>query len=437
VLVINRLNANFYSGRSLRMAFWIILYVCICLPKLQAYINPASSVFWSGLCCLLYLLINDNSGEKSKRFAFVAVFFTLLSFAAPVKTAVYLSCGAAILFLFESAFGKINFASCIVLIVMSPVFEYATTIFSFPLRLEITEIAGSLLQLGSQGIEVHGNTISSSANEFSVDPECMGLYMLEVSILIGVMMSSVYAMKFRRRITFAGYLLMLATILLLNLVANLFRIIMLVQFRILPSSILHELIGLACLLVYIILPAGFLIRKLVKSGQPVTLNPGQKEYAVSPWWNVALIVALFVCVSQVNNSGEQGVLVELPAKDGYQSRRLESGVFQLNSSARLVYIKPIKNFYSIEHNPMICWQGSGYVFQEIAVGNSTGRDIYFSTLERGKDRLFTAWWYESGKTRTISQAEWRRDALFNAEAYALVNITCATRQELDAAIREW
>jgi exosortase N len=367
VLAINRFQSGVFSGRTIRTAAWALLYVCICAQKLSTYINPASPVFWSGLCCLFYLLINDNSGEKSKRFAFVTVFFTLLSFAVPVKTAVYLSCASAVLFLFESGFGKINFAACIVLIVMSPVFEYATTIFSFPLRLKITQIAGALLQLASQGFEVHGNTITSTANEFSVDPECMGLYMLEVSMLIGVMMSSIYAMKLQRRLTVGKYLVMLIIILLLNLIANLFRIIMLVQFHIMPSTLLHEIMGLSCLVVYIILPAGFLIRKLVNWGPPSISKPDKKDNSASGWWNITVTLVLLVCVLHINTANAGEAIVAAPIKSGYKARRLDYGVFQLDAPARLVYIKPIKNCYSVEHNPMICWKGSGYVFQEVAV----------------------------------------------------------------------
>lgn len=437
MLAIKQNHSTMFSGRTLRTAVWLMLYVAVCAQKLAHYINPASPVFWSGLCCLLYLLIYDNSGERSKRFAFVTLFFTLLSFAVPAKTTVYLSCAAAVLFLFESGFGKINLAACIVLIVMSPVFEYGMTIFSFPLRLEITQIAGTLLQLGSQGFEVHGNTISSTANEFSVDPECMGLYMLEVSMLIGLMMSSIYATNLQRRVTAARYILMLLIILLLNLVANLFRIILLVQFHIMPSTLLHEIIGLVCLVVYIILPAGVLIYKLVKRGPPSVVKPVKVLDAVSPWWNVTVLVALLICVLRVNEAHAGEAVAAAPVKSGYKSRRLDSGVFQLDAPARLVYIKPIKNCYSVEHNPMICWKGSGYVFQEVVVDKSTGREIYVSTLRKGKDLLFTAWWYESGKTQTISQAEWRKDALVHSKQYALINITAATRQELQAAIREW
>jgi exosortase N len=210
-----------------------------------------------------------------------------------------------------------------------------------------------------------------------------------------------------------------------------------VQFHIMPSTLLHEVVGLVCLIVYIILPAGFLIKKVVKWEPPSVLKPGTQESAASIWWKLTVMVTLLVCVWRVNPAHAAEEVTAAPIKSGYKARRLESGVFQLDAPSRLVYIKPIKNCYSVEHNPMICWKGSGYVFQEVAVEKSTGREIYFSILKKGKEQLFTAWWYESGRTQTISQAEWRRDALFNAKHYALINITAATRRELDAAIREW
>lgn len=438
MLVINPAIIDVVKWRPLRVAFWISVYVLICAEKLGNYINMSSPVFWSGLCCLLYLAINDNSGVRSTRFGIICALFSLLSLFVPVKTCVYLSCATAVFFLLESNYGKLNFSTFLVLIVMSPVFEYATTIFSFPLRLELTHIAGRLLALTSSSFEVHGNTIVSGANEFSVDPECMGLYMLETSFLIGIMMISMYKRKFGVEVKALKYLAVAAIILLLNLIANLIRLLLLVEFSVMPSNILHELIGLICLLVYIILPAGFLVKHIVRNGSKYIRKKQATTQTPHLIWCGFLAAALFVCNMQVNDRKANRLSIIAPTpRPGYVMRTLESGVTQMTARGRLIYVKPIPAFYSIEHNPMICWQGSGFVFQQVSTKVIGSKEVYYSTLENGRDKLYTAWWYESKDRRTISQGEWRWDAALHANQYSLINITCPTQAELSVTISDW
>ena len=63
-----------------------------------------------------------------------------------------------------------------------------------------------------------------------------------------------------------------------------------------------------------------------------------------------------------------------------------------------------------------------------------GATVYTALLRKGNEQLHTAWWYDNGKYHTTSQLEWRWKQAFGANAFTLVNITAATRSELEAGL---
>jgi len=51
-----------------------------------------------------------------------------------------------------------------------------------------------------------------------------------------------------------------------------------------------------------------------------------------------------------------------------------------------------------------------------------------------KPCLYTAWWYDNGIRQPIRPFDWRWDLLHGAPAYAVVNVTASTPQDLDAEL---
>ena len=85
---------------------------------------------------------------------------------------------------------------------------------------------------------------------------------------------------------------------------------------------------------------------------------------------------------------------------------------------------------------MICWSGSGYEFTRIHEKEIGGTTVYAATLEKGDEQLYTAWWYDNGLSTTISQFEWRWDALRTHHHYAIVNVTASTPEMLEKEARK-
>ena len=79
---------------------------------------------------------------------------------------------------------------------------------------------------------------------------------------------------------------------------------------------------------------------------------------------------------------------------------------------------------------MICWKASGYTFQKVERSIIQGTAVYTAVLIKGDEKLYTAWWYDNKKNRTISQLSWRWDAFIGGSNYSLINVTCLTYRDL-------
>src|SRR5688572_6750645 len=245
---------NFIKPAALLMTGYVILSII----ALNDYLSFQSLNFILGLLALPLTLQVQQQEKRSYRFAWVVLICVILCFIMPVSTLLYFAIWFALFFLSECFYTKISMLGIFTISLMSPVFQYLINTFSFPIRLELTRIAGILFNAIDTEVVVKGNVIIHQGNEFSVDPGCMGLSMMEASLLLGIMLIGFYQRHFQRRLRNWKLLFYLATIVALNIIANLLRIILLVQFSVLPGTFSHELAGIICLILYVFLPAVWL-----------------------------------------------------------------------------------------------------------------------------------------------------------------------------------
>jgi exosortase N len=122
---------------------------------------------------------------------------------------------------------------------------------------------------------------------------------------------------------------------------------------------------------------------------------------------------------------------------GYTTEMLHDRIVKLTNQQSLIYIKPISGFYSPDHQPAICWTGSGYQFKGVTEKILAGKLRYSARLEKNGEILYSAWWYDNGISTTTSQLDWRWDAFRYSRRYALVNVTAATPARLETEIRKF
>jgi exosortase N len=288
---------------------------------------------------------------------------------------------------------------------------------------------------------VEGNIIHYNGNEFSVDPACMGINMTITSLLLGLMLIAFYQKRIGKQVKIIHTVSLLAVIMGLNIFSNLIRILCLVQFNILPGTWMHELTGIICLIIYVMIPSSFIVRFIVRRFGKPSVQVSQQTMPVDRrhYFFHAIILIAFVGASILiskNDKYEAMPIGPTPLVNGYDTKRVDWSIVKLENAQSLVYIKSIRDFYYADHNPMICWRGSGYELRQVKTIDIESQTVYAAVLEKGNEKLYTAWWYDNGTHRTIDQFDWRWNVLMGKSKYSLVNITASEQGILEKEIQK-
>jgi exosortase N len=433
-------NTAMIGGLKLKTGILLLVYAGIWISVLRDYQPLTSLAFVLALWTLPFTVRREVPKRLPVGWMASAILCIVLSFLVPVKTLLYLSIGWALFLLLPLFSYRPTFLSIAVWVVACPAFQYVTNVFSFPIRLQLTEWAGQLLALWFKGITTRGNVIYYGHHEFSVDPACMGLNMLVTSLLLGVMTFGYFQLRLRKRVVWGWALLFLIAILGCNVISNLFRIMLLVQFSVWPGTLLHDLVGLACLALYVLLPSVLLARLVVnrlgvayqKVSDPV---PSPAPRLLLHYLLAALTVLSSWRVLSVDTYADfKGAATgKVP---GYNITSYAPGILKLENDHALVYVKYVRGFYDTDHHPSLCWKGSGYEFQQVEPTTVGGTPVYTALLVNGPGKLYTAWWYGNGHSNTIDQFRWRYDRLKGANNYAVINVTTADQASLHAEVEK-
>ena len=112
-----------------------------------------------------------------------------------------------------------------------------------------------------------------------------------------------------------------------------------------------------------------------------------------------------------------------------------AGLRNIVMRSLLVYVKSIPQFFTSEHTPLFCWKGSGYQIKKLSKTTVDGLEVYTGVLERGDEKLYTAWWYFNGSIHTIDQFTWRSVMLKGGRGFALINITASNEANIHDFIK--
>jgi exosortase N len=417
-------------------------YAVIMIVILHDYIGWKSVNVVLGLMSLpLVTRITAKNGNHY-RYGLIAIATAVLACFVPTNTMLYFSIVFALLFVTEAGIGRINLMPLIMAILMSPLVQYAADVFSFPVRLQLTELVGKGMQLAGMEVTVRGNMILYMNNEFAVDPACMGLNMLVTSMITGLMMIAVNQQRYNRTLSNKWLLPVLTVMIVLNVFSNCVRMICLVLFNVLPDHPAHGWIGIACLFFYVMLPAmwlsGWLIRRYGKDNiaRPVIAARLTGMGMLTAQLLLIISVAIAASVIKKEKAALQLDTSPVPIAAGWSVSRVDASILKLDNPQSLVYIKSIPGFYSGDHHPMICWRGSGFSFRQIEEQRIASNTVYTAILDDGAQKLYTAWWYDNGSSRTIDQFTWRWDVFRGANKYALINLTASSETELKAMTAE-
>ena len=413
----------------LLLACYSIIFVLV----LRKYIVWQSVNLILGMISIPFISTIDPAIKKNHKAAIIAVIVTALSFALPVKTMVFASVLFAVMFIIQSYFGRVNILPVLACLLMTPFFQYFVNVFSFSIRIVLSEWAGSVLKLIGDNVVVSGNIIEMNGKEFSVDPACMGLNMMVTSVLLGIVLIGILQKKYEKTIGFLQVALLLTIISVFNIISNLLRIILLVKFSLMPGTTMHEVAGLICMILYVCVPALVLTKCFVnKYGKQ---NISEKEIATIKHRFIPLHLLLLVAISFLafkvdKKEHAPSAQLVLPIIKGSKVEALDDNIIKISSTNSLIYVKPIVSFYISDHNPLICWKGSGYKMKKIESEKVDGISINTGVLEKTGSVLYTAWWFDNGQMHTVNQMDWRYEMFKGSKAFSVVNITAASKEQL-------
>lgn len=117
--------------------------------------------------------------------------------------------------------------------------------------------------------------------------------------------------------------------------------------------------------------------------------------------------------------------------------KLDNNILKYSNDQLLVYVKPPASPFRGTHDPRFCWRGSGYELKLIKEERQDGYLIYTGELIKGKDKLYTAWWYQDGSFITNSEWTWRTGSLLDSKSYSLINLNAETKANLSQAVKEY
>ena len=402
--------------------------------------------FW--LVCAATLLSVFHPGRGLGRYALpLACAVALFGLLVPTRSVV--SFGVSLLVL-GIVYQLRPFRSALPLLgalLVNPFMRYTDALAGFELRLWLSEVAGRVLTAVGRSVEVNGNVLVLDGQPYSVDAECVGVHLLLTGLAAGFAILAVLEHRHGRHVRLPTVGLLLCLTLYGIILANLARILVLVWTGWPPEHPMHEVTGLACFGVFVLLPVGVLASTifgrlgswssfvLVRAGGPQTrLRRSRRSM-------VGTALCTLLASGMLYQSVEAGTPVSAYAPgpiNGQQPELRDNDVYAYNFDDAILYVKPIPAFYHAEHSPLICWRGSGYAFGNVRRSSLAAGDgeVYLGTLRRGTATLYTAWWMSNGDRATLEQSVWRTDMATGAPAYQLWNVSAGSEAELTCWVGE-
>jgi exosortase N len=418
----------------------LLFYVFMAIKLVWGYFLWDFTVFL-GLALAPWICTIEK-GKFSLRFLVAAILTSGTAVAIPVKTMLFLALLFTILLLIENFRGKVSSALFFLIILISPLFKYISDLISFPIRLWLSEVVAEILSGGGIKALSSGNIIEMNGYEFSVDQACAGLNMLSTSFIICLFIIAFYQKKANRQLFIGQVIMLLSLTFILNIGCNLLRILVLVLFKIMPGNYLHDLVGFLCLIVYVIMPLLFLSKVYFRKYGKTKQEEGVIKTSLSPNHTLryaALHISLFILIISISFNLKGINKMNPPTNNtikvaGFKKEVLENSVIKFSNKDALIYLKPTP-FYAPEHNPMVCWKGSGYEFSRIKKEIVAGKEIYTGLLVKGKDKIYSTWWFDNGHTKTINQFSWRWEAAKSSSQFYLVNVNASDPLQLKKLVK--
>jgi exosortase N len=427
-------NITAYLRRHGLWAMAMSACLCAAYVCLDDYLPLGRISFYLPLLTAVLALRQNPVSGLRLQYPLWALVFVAAGIFIPVSTFLYLAFVMLILSLLEWKCGPQPILLAVALLSAAPVISYLIDTFTFPIRLWLSELAASILKVSDANTFASGTSIYFQGREYLVDTGCMGLYMLLVALQFGLLLLVIQTYRTRRSFRKMDVTIYFFLIFLLTVLANLCRILLLIIFNWRSGYLLHDLAGLSCFAVYVLFPAWFMSEWLSRRAflPSAILGPIKKRSGQLALLLVVVIGLLGQILSLHCSTGRFKSADAVCRRYNLRSPETPSpGIQQFSVEDCLVYVKQVRGFFDTDHQPMMCWKGSGFEFEKVQLRLVGDTMIYWGELIKGEEKLYSAWWYDNGYSITTNAWLWRSRMLLGSEAYSLVNVTASSPSVLE------
>ncbi|MGB0429892.1 MAG: exosortase N [Bacteroidia bacterium] len=403
------------------------------IPFLMAYRNLGFTLENIWVVLLPLSIYIRSKGIYSYRM--LGVFIPSMLFHVVFQSAfgLYMSLFSLVFLIIESTVGKLNRSAVLVLLLSTPLVVYGFEVFSFPIRKFLSNAATTVLSIYNSEFRAQGSLIFNGDTQFAVDQACSGLKMVVTGFSLMFIWLAYKEKGTNKTANYLGIVVLLLVSLAVVITGNLIRIIVLVAYQIPVTSVWHYWVGM--LLIVMSFPLILMAVKRVLKSKFFTDNTVETQTTKPLKYSNWLIVPiLFVAMQGIMFKPTEIVKDQYSVKTfkipGFKSKLLKTEILSLQSANTMIYIKPNKGVFRLDHQPMVCWKGSGFELTEFEKVELFGSEVITGKLRNQSSVLYTAWWYDNGKNRTISQWVWRKQMLLGNDNYKLVNVTASNKSSL-------
>ena len=405
------------------LAGWLLKDYCV--PQIQLVLGVMVSPF----------VFKIQKNIFSYRYAYISFIFLIAFYFLHIYVLLFFSLGCLAFFTIESQFGKIGILPFLFLICVSPTTHYLVNLFTFSIRLELSHYSALILNTVGLAVENKGSFfVMPDGSIFSVDSACIGLNMFNTGLIVTILLIGFAEQRTKKSLGFFSIAFLFSVTIACLILTNLLRIVAIVFFKSESGTIHHDMIGIASLIMYTIVPVYFIVSFLNKKfgrTEYIVENTKIKSFKKNVVITLCLSLALIFISNNVKdylkNTIKDQKLSEL-VLPGYTKELMKFGVAEYRKDSVLIYIKPASRGYEGDHQPVMCWQGSGFKLEQIEEVKIENFTILTAILKKDTVIQYTAWWYDNGTNKTISQWDWR---FSTGEPYRIINITTKNKMELD------
>ena len=238
--------------------------------------------------------------------------------------------------------------------------------------------------------------------------------MFKTGLLSGALVLTLEERKHQKYFNSIQILLFCFVLIVLNTISNYFRIITLVLFNCTEENVLHHSIGILCFVFYQIIPMLFLIRFFRPKKEEIHVT--RNLYPVL----FTLAGTLIVIGTSFEIKKEQHYNLLENLNPEYQNKKgvwVNKEVFKIVTPEKLIYIK------TSNHNPLVCWTGTGYIIMESKEIKKGNERISRVKMEKNNIQYYSYWWYECDSKKYTSLTEVLLIKLFENKPVRLINET--------------